>query len=113
MITTRTTALIAAMSLLGTVAPAAVPAFAQNTSVNTDDDFVAQANKIEQEQKAENEAKAGNVDDGDGNIVAGNNAVALSFQNQQATATNDVDDNDDFTTTQVDLCAIVLIGIVC
>jgi hypothetical protein len=111
MITTRTTALLAAMSLLGSMAPAAV--FAQNTSVNTDDDAVFQANKIKQEQYAENKAAAGNVDDGDGNIVAGNNAVALSFQNQDADADNDNNDNDDFTTTQVDVCAVVVIGIIC
>ncbi|HJU34458.1 MAG TPA: hypothetical protein VJ695_04980 [Nitrososphaera sp.] len=109
MITTRTTALIAAMSLLGTVAPAA---FAQNTSVNTDDDLVLQANEIKQKQEAANLAAAGNVD-GDDNIVAGNNAVALSFQDQDADADNDVDDNDDFTTTQVDVCALVLVGIIC
>jgi hypothetical protein len=109
MITTRTTALIAAMSLLGTVAPAA---FAQNTSVNTDDDLVLQANEISQKQLALNNAEAGNVK-GDDNIVAGNNAVALSFQDQDADADNDVDDNDDFTTTQVDVCALVLVGIIC
>jgi hypothetical protein len=110
MITTRTTALIAAMSLLGTVIPAA--AFAQNTSVNTDDDFNLQSNTIKQAQAAYNEADAGNVK-GDDNIVAGNNAVALSFQDQDADASNDVDDNDDFTTTQVDICALVVVGIVC
>jgi hypothetical protein len=110
MITTRTTALIAAMSLLGTMAPAA---FAQNTSVNTDDDLVGQINEIKQGQYAKNEAAAGNVDDGDDNIVAGNNAVALSFQNQDADASNTNDDNDDFTTTQVDLCAFVGLAFVC
>ena len=109
MITTRTTALIAAMSLLGTVVP---EAFAQNTSVNTDDDFTLQANSITQAQAAFNDASAGNVK-GDDNIVAGNNGFALSFQDQDADADNDNDDNDDFTTTQVDVCALVLVGIVC
>jgi hypothetical protein len=110
MITTRTTAIIAAMSLLSTVIPAA--AFAQNTSVNTDDDVVGQVNKIKQFQLAANEADAGNVK-GDDNIVAGNNAVALSFQNQDADADNSVDDNDDFDTTQIDVCAFVVVGIIC
>ena len=109
MITTRTAALVAAMSLLGTVVPAA---FAQNTSVNTDDDVVGQINEIKQFQLAKNEADAGNVK-GDDNIVAGNNAVALSFQDQDADADNDNDDNDDFDTTQIDICALVVVGIIC
>jgi hypothetical protein len=108
--TKRTAALITAMALLGTVAPAA---FAQNTSVNTDDDWVEQKNKIEQEQTAVNFAAAGG-DGGDGDdVIAGNNAVAVSFQDQDATATNDNDDNDDFTTDQLDVCALVLVGIIC
>jgi hypothetical protein len=120
MITTRTAALVVAMSLLGTVAPAA---FAQNTSVNTDDDIVKQVNKIDQDQTAVNFASAGGSSDGKehdkekfkdgGDIIAGNNAVAVSFQDQDATATNDNDDNDDFTTTQVDVCALVLVAIIC
>jgi hypothetical protein len=110
MITTRTAALIAAMSLLGTVAPAA---FAQNTSVNQDSDWVGQVNKIEQEQKAVNFASAGGSGGSGDDVIAGNNAVALSFQNQDADASNDNDDNDDFTTTQVDVCAFVVVGIIC
>jgi hypothetical protein len=97
------------MSLLGTVAPAA---FAQNTSVNTDDDFTFQSGAIGQGQLAANSANAGNAA-GSGNIVAGNNAFGLSFQNQDADIDQDVDDNDDFNTAQVDICAIVLVGIVC
>jgi hypothetical protein len=125
--TTRTAALIAAMALLGTVSPAA---FAQNTSVNTDDDTVKQVNKIDQDQTAVNFASAGGSSDGKqhdgdgkehdkekfkdgGDIIAGNNAAAVSFQDQDATATNDNDDNDDFTTTQVDVCALVLVAIIC
>jgi hypothetical protein len=139
--TTRTAALIAAMALLGTVSPAA---FAQNTSVNTDDDIVKQVNKIDQDQTAVNFASAGGSSDGKehdgdgkehdgdgkehdgdgkehdkekfkdgGDIIAGNNAAAVSFQDQDATATNDNDDNDDFTTTQVDVCALVLVAIIC
>jgi hypothetical protein len=104
MITTRTAALVVAMSLLGTVAPAA---FAQNTSVNTDDDFVKQVNKIEQEQKAVNWASAGGSGGSGDDIIAGNNAAAVSFQDQDATATNDNRDNDDFTTNQTDVCAEV------
>jgi hypothetical protein len=159
MITTKRTAvLIVAMSLLGTVAPAA---FAQNTSVNTDDDVVKQKNKIEQEQTAVNFAAAGGSGDGKdhhdeckdhhddgkdhhddgkdhhddgkdhddwgkdhddcgkdhdnrgGDVIAGNNAVAASFQSQSATASNTNDDNDDFTTTQVDICAFVFVAIIC
>jgi hypothetical protein len=110
MITTRTAALIAAMSLLGTVAPAA---FAQNTSVNEDNDWVGQVNKIEQEQKAVNFASAGGSGGSGNDVIAGNNAVAASFQNQDADASNDNDDNDDFTTTQVDVCAFVVVGIIC
>jgi hypothetical protein len=109
MITTRTTALIAAMSLLGTVAPAA---FAQNTSVNTDDDYAAQIADIKQKQYASNEANAGNVK-GDNNIVAGNNAVAFSLQDQYADVDQDIDDNDDFNTGQLDVCALVNVGIIC
>ena len=109
MITTRTTALIAAMSLLGTVAPAA---FAQNTSVNTDDDVFIQDAEIKQKQYASNEANAGNVK-GDDNIVAGNNAVAFSLQNQYADIDQDIDDNDDFTTTQEDICVLVSIAFTC
>ncbi len=111
MITTRTAALIATMSLLGTVAPAA---FAQNTSVNQDNDYVKQLNYIEQEQKAANIAEAGSGDGGDGDdVIAGNNAAAVSFQNQDADADNDNSDDDTFTTTQVDVCAFVVVGIIC
>jgi hypothetical protein len=108
--TTRTAALVVAMSLLGTVAPAA---FAQNTSVNTDDDWVDQTNKIKQEQEAVNIASAGGSGGDSDDIIAGNNAVAVSFQDQDATATNDNDDNDDFTTTQVDVCALVVLAVIC
>ena len=109
MITTRTAALVAAMSLLGTVVPAA---FAQNTSINTDDDSTLQANSISQVQAAFNDASAGNAK-GDGNVVAGNNAFALSFQDQDADASNDNDDNDDFNSTQVDICDTVLLAFTC
>ena len=108
--TKRTAALIVAMSLLGTVAPAA---FAQNTSVVQDNDYVKQKNKIEQEQTAVNFAAAGG-DGGDGDdVIAGNNAAAVSFQDQDATATNDNSDDDRFTTDQIDVCAIVLVAVIC
>ena len=108
--TKRTAALIAAMSLLGTVVPAA---FAQNTAVNQDNDYVKQKNKIEQEQTAVNFATAGGSG-GDGNdVIAGNNAAAVSFQNQDADASNTNSDDDTFTTNQTDVCAIVLVGIIC
>jgi hypothetical protein len=118
MIATRTTALVAAMALLaaGTGLTGYLPqAFAQNTGVNTDDDVVLQSNEIKQKQEAWNSANAGNVGKtGDGKtIVAGNNAAAVSFQDQDATAANFNSDDDDFITTQVDVCAIVDVAIIC
>ena len=111
MITTRTTALIAAMALLGTaVAPAA---FAQNTAVNQDNDYVKQANKIEQEQTAANIASAGGSGGDGDDVIAGNNAAAVSFQDQDADASNDNTDDDTFTTTQADICALVGLAINC
>jgi hypothetical protein len=110
MITTRTAALIAGMALLGTVAPAA---FAQNTSVNQDNDYVKQANKIEQEQTAVNFAAAGASGGNGDDVIAANNAAAVSFQDQDADASNTNSDDDTFTTDQIDVCAIVLVGIIC
>jgi hypothetical protein len=110
MITTRTAALIAGMALLGTIAPAA---FAQNTSVNEDNDYVKQLNKIEQEQGAFNYAEAGGDGGSGDDVIAGNNAAAVSFQSQDADASNDNSDDDTFTTTQVDVCAFVVVGIIC
>jgi hypothetical protein len=108
--TKRTVALIAAMALLGTVARAA---FAQNTSVNQDNDYVKQANKIEQEQTAVNFAAAGGSGSDGDDVIAGNNAAAVSFQNQDADASNTNSDDDDFDVTQVDVCAPVVVGIIC
>ena len=110
MITTRTAALIAGMALLGTVAPAA---FAQNTSVNQDNDYVKQLNKIEQEQTAVNVASAGGSGGSGDDVIAGNNAAAVSFQDQDATATNTNSDDDSFDTDQLDICAFVVVGIIC
>ena len=98
------------MALLGTVAPAA---FAQNTSVNDDSDYVKQANKIEQEQTAVNLASAGGDGGSGDDVIAGNNAAAVSFQDQDATADNTNSDDDTFTTNQTDICAIVLVAFVC
>ena len=106
----RTAALIAGMALLGTVAPAA---FAQNTSVNQDNDYVKQLNKIDQEQASFNYAEAGGDGGSGDDVIAGNNAAAVSFQNQDADATNDNSDDDTFDTTQVDVCAFVVVGIIC
>jgi hypothetical protein len=111
MITTRTTALIAAMALLGTVIPAA--AHAQNTSVNQDNDYVKQLNKIKQEQTAVNVASAGGSGGSGDDVIAGNNAAAVSFQDQDATATNTNSDDDSFDTDQLDICAFVVVGIIC
>ena len=111
MITTRTAALIAGMALLGTVAPAA---FAQNTSVNQDNDYVKQLNKIEQDQTAVNLASAGGGGCGCGDdVIAGNNAAAVSFQDQDADASNTNSDDDTFTSTQADICALVGLAINC
>jgi hypothetical protein len=108
--TRRTAALIATMALLGTVAPAA---FAQNTGVNQDSDYTKQKNDIDQDQGAFNYATAGGWGGEGDDVIAGNNAAAVSFQNQDADADNDNTDNDDFTTTQVDVCALVLVAFVC
>jgi hypothetical protein len=108
--TKRTAALVAAITLLGTVAPAA---FAQNTSVNQDDDLTKQANKILQGQGSFNLANAGGSGGDGDDVIAGNNAAAVSFQDQDADATNDNTDDDTFTTTQVDVCAIVLVAFIC
>jgi hypothetical protein len=105
-----TAALIAGMALLGTVAPAA---FAQNTSVNQDNDYVKQLNKIEQDQTAVNLASAGGDGGSGDDVIAGNNAAAVSFQDQDATADNTNSDDDTFTTNQTDICAIVLVAFVC
>jgi hypothetical protein len=95
MIATKTIAIIAAISVLGAVTSTA--AFAQ-----TDNDVTFQNNLIRQTQEAANFASAGNVGSGgDGQtIVAGNNAVAASFQNQEATAVNFNEDNHEFITTK-------------
>ena len=110
MITTRTAAIVAAMALLGSAVPAA---FAQNTSVNQDNDYVKQLNKIDQEQASFNYAEAGGDGGSGDDVIAGNNAAAVSFQNQDADADNDNTDDDTFTTTQVDVCAFVVVGIIC
>src|SRR5262245_29900494 len=97
MITTRTAALIAAMSLLGTVAPAA---FAQVGNINEDDDIFAQANEAKIKQDAFSVAS----NDNDGN-QAGVNVVSANFQDADIDQDNDADDNDDVTQVGVDVCA--------
>jgi hypothetical protein len=103
--TTKMTAVMAAFVAAALVVPGAVldqTAYAQNTSVNTDDDVTIQENRIEQKQKEVNSANAGNVK-GDDNIVAGNTAAAVSFQDQEAFAANVNVDDDVFETFQLDL----------
>jgi hypothetical protein len=97
MITTRTAALIAAMSLLGTVAPAA---FAQVGQINEDDDIFAQAN----EARISQQAASGAFNDNDGN-QAGVNVVSANIQDADVDQDNDADDNDDVTQVGVDICA--------
>jgi hypothetical protein len=105
MIATRTAALIAAMSLLGTVAPAA---FAQVGNINEDDDIFAQSNEAAIHQNAASFANNEN----DGN-QAGVNVVSANFQNADVDQSNDADDNDDVTQVGVDVCADFDIAFIC
>ena len=105
MITTRTAALIAAMSLLGTVAPAA---FAQVGNINEDDDIFAQANDAKISQKAFSVANNEN----DGN-QAGVNVVSANFQDADIDQDNDADDNDDVEQFGFDICADFIIAVEC
>jgi hypothetical protein len=79
MIPIRTTALIAAMSLLGTVTPAA---FAVNSAAQGDVTF--QENKAEIKQKAESEATNISVSDtgnsGGNTVISGNLQTATVVQ---------------------------------
>ena len=105
MITTRTAALVAAMSLLGTVAPAA---FAQVGNINEDDDIFAQSNEAKIKQNAFSIAK----NDNDGN-QAGVNVVSANFQFADVDQDNDADDNDDVDQIGVDVCALFIIAGIC
>ena len=97
MFTTRTAALIAAMSMLGTVAPAA---FAQVGNVGTDDDIFAQANDAATGQGAASIA----VNRNEGN-QAGVNVVSGNFQFAGIDQDNFVDDDDVASQVAVDICA--------
>ena len=105
MITTRTAALIAAMSLLGTVAPAA---FAQVGNIDEDDDIFAQVNQAEIHQNATSFANNEN----DGN-QAGVNVVSANVQDADIDQDNDADDNDDVEQVAVDICAEFIIAGIC
>ena len=105
MITTRTAALIAAMSLLGTVAPAA---FAQVGNINEDDDIFAQSNEAEIHQKAF--SVANNENEGE---QAGVNVVSANVQDADVDQENDADDNDDVEQVGVDVCADFDIAFIC
>ena len=105
MITTRTAALIAAVSLLGTVAPAA---FAQVGNTNTDNDIFAQANHAKIAQNAFSAASNKN----DGN-QAGVNVVSANFQNADVHQRNEANDNDNVHQTGVDVCADFNIAFIC
>jgi hypothetical protein len=105
MITTRTAALIAAMSLLGTVAPAA---FAQVGNINEDNDIFAQANHAKIKQDAFSAAS----NDNDGN-QAGVNVVSANFQDANIDQDNDAEDNDDVTQVGVDVCAAFDTAFIC
>ena len=97
MITTRTAALIAAMSLLGTVAPAA---FAQVGNINTDDDIVGQTNVAKISQWASRAV----VNKNRGN-QAGVNVISANIQLADIDQKNSVDDNDDVKQGGIDFCA--------
>ena len=105
MITTRTAALVAAMSLLGTVAPAA---FAQVGNINTDDDIFAQSNEAKIKQQAWSAAS----NDNDGN-QAGVNVVSANFQDANIDQENTANDNDDVTQVGVDVCADFDVAFIC
>ena len=105
MITTRTAALVAAMSLLGTVAPAA---FAQVGNIATDDDIFAQANDAKIKQEAFSVAHNENS----GN-QAGVNVVSANFQDADIDQDNDAEDNDDVTQVGVDICALFNAAFIC
>ena len=105
MITTRTAALVAAMSLLGSVAPAA---FAQVGNIATDDDIFAQSNEAKIKQNAFSAAS----NDNDGN-QAGVNVVSANFQDADIDQDNDADDNDDVTQVGVDVCALFNAAFIC
>jgi hypothetical protein len=105
MITARPAALIAAMSLLGTVAPAA---FAQNIAINTDDN-VGEENHSEIFQY---EADIGKVTNDDGNWT-GYTALWSALQNANVTQSNNVEDNDDLNVIPIDLCALTGLAIFC
>jgi hypothetical protein len=103
--TTRTAALIAAMSLLGTVAPAA---FAQVGNINEDDDIFAQSNAAFEAQGAF--SAAGNSNSGN---QAGVNVVSANFQDADIDQDNDAEDNDDVTQVGVDVCALFNAAFIC
>jgi hypothetical protein len=105
MITTRTAALIAAVSLLGTVAPAA---FAQVGNINNDNDIFAQANQAKIKQDAFSVASNENH----GN-QAGVNVVSANFQNADVHQRNDANDNDNVHQTGVDICAQFHAAFIC
>jgi hypothetical protein len=105
MVTSRTGALIAAMSLLGTVAPAA---FAQNIAINTDDNpGEAQHSKIYQY-----EADIGTVTNDDGNWT-GFSALWSALQNANVTQSNNNEENGDLSVIPIDICDLTGISIFC
>ena len=105
MITTRTAALVAAMSLLGTVAPAA---FAQVGNINTDDDIVGQAN-----QAAIGQGAASAAFNHNGGNQAGTNVVSANFQDADIDQKNSVDDNDNVKQFGLDACALFGAAFIC
>ena len=97
--------LVGAMSLLGTVAPAA---FAQVGNINTDDDIFAQANEAKIKQEAfsvANNENSGNQ--------AGVNVVSANFQDADIDQENEAEDNDDVTQVGVDVCALFNAAFIC
>jgi spermidine/putrescine-binding protein len=103
--TKRTAALITAMALLGTVAPAA---FAQNIAINTDDN-VGEENHSKIFQY---EADIGRVTNDDGSSTAAT-ALRLALQNANVTQSNNNEDNDDLNVIPIDICALTGLAIFC
>jgi hypothetical protein len=105
MITARTGALIATMSLLWTVAPAA---FAQNIAINTDDD-VGEENHVKTYQY---DADIGRVTNDDGNWT-GFSALWSALENANLTQRNSSEESGDLNVVPVDICDLTGIALFC
>jgi hypothetical protein len=94
----RAAALIAAMSLLGTVAPAA---FAQVGDINEDDDIFSQSNAAFEARGAFSAAGTGNS----GNQV-GVKVISANVRDTDIDQHNNANDMDGIEQVGVDVCAL-------